>query len=54
VTTAQIQGSCETEEPMLTISKVDEAIKKLKNNKATGMDLTHSELMQYAEAEYVK
>jgi hypothetical protein len=39
MTIVQNQGSPEVEEPVLTITEVEQAIKKQDNNKAPGMDL---------------
>jgi hypothetical protein len=36
------------------IKEVEQAIKKLKNNKAPGMDLITAELVKFAGPEYVK
>lgn len=54
MTIVQNQGSPEVEEPVLTITEVEQAIKKQDNNKAPGMDLIQAELMKYAGPEYIK
>ncbi|PNF17083.1 hypothetical protein B7P43_G16092 [Cryptotermes secundus] len=48
------QGSFEAEEPVPTLKEVEQAIKKLKNNKASGMDLITAELVKFAGPEYAK
>ncbi|PNF42710.1 hypothetical protein B7P43_G14181 [Cryptotermes secundus] len=48
------QGNFEAEEPVLTIKEVEQAIKKLKNKKAPGMDLITAELVKFAGPEYAK
>jgi hypothetical protein len=48
MTIVQNQGSPEVKELVPTISEVEQAIKKLENNKALGMDLIQAELMKYA------
>ncbi|PNF29172.1 hypothetical protein B7P43_G11860 [Cryptotermes secundus] len=48
------QGNFDTEEPAPTIKEVEQAIKKLKNNKAPGMDLIMEELVKFAGPEYAK
>ncbi|PNF36727.1 hypothetical protein B7P43_G12357 [Cryptotermes secundus] len=48
------QGNFETEEPAPTIKDVEQAIKKLKNNKAPGMDLITAELVKFSDPEYTK
>jgi hypothetical protein len=48
------QGNFEAEEPVPTIKEVEQAIKKLKNNKAPGMDLITAELVKFAGPEYAK
>jgi hypothetical protein len=53
-TIVQNQGNSETEEPVPTINEVEQAIKKLKNNKAPGMDLIPGELVKLAGPEYIK
>jgi hypothetical protein len=54
VTTVQKQGNFETEEPIPTINKIEQAIKRLRNNKAPGIDLILAELVKFAGPEYVK
>ncbi|PNF23609.1 hypothetical protein B7P43_G04761 [Cryptotermes secundus] len=48
------QGNFDAEEPAPTIKEVEEAIKKLKNNKAPGMDLITAELVKFAGPEYAR
>ncbi|PNF23327.1 hypothetical protein B7P43_G15831, partial [Cryptotermes secundus] len=48
------QGFFEAKEPAPTIKEVEQAIKKLKNNKALGMDLVTAELVKFAGPEYAK
>jgi hypothetical protein len=40
--------------PAPTIDGVEQAIMKLKNNKAPGLDLVQSEIIKYAGPEWVK
>lgn len=54
MTIVQNQGNPEIEEPVPTVNEVEQAIKKLKNNKAPGMDLIPAELVKFAGPEYVK
>jgi hypothetical protein len=55
MTIVQNQRSPEVEEPVSTISEVrEQAIKRLENNKAPGMDLIQEESIKYAGPEYVK
>jgi hypothetical protein len=51
--TIESQENPEIAEPVLTTAKVEEAIKKLKKNKAPGMDLIQAELVKYAGPEYI-
>ncbi|PNF39929.1 hypothetical protein B7P43_G17235, partial [Cryptotermes secundus] len=48
------QGNFEAEESAPTIKEVEQTIKKLKNNKAPGMDLITAELVKFAGPEYAK
>jgi hypothetical protein len=48
------QGNFETEEPVPTINEIEQAIKRLRNNKATGIHLIPEELVKFAGPEYVK
>jgi hypothetical protein len=54
MTIAQNQGNFETEEPVPTINETEQAIKKLRNNKAPKIDLIPAELVKFAGPEYVK
>jgi hypothetical protein len=54
MTTVQKQGNSETEEPVPTINEIEQAIKRLRNNKAPGIDLIPAELVKFAGPEYVK
>jgi hypothetical protein len=49
----QNRGNPEIEDPVPTINEVDQAIQKLKNNEAPGMDLIKAELVKLAGPEYV-
>jgi hypothetical protein len=54
MTMVQNQGNFETEEPVPTINKIEQAIKRLRNTKAPGIDLIPAELVKIAGPEYVK
>jgi hypothetical protein len=54
MTTVQKQGNSETEEPVPTINEIEQAIKRLRNNKAPGIDLIPAELVKFSGLEYVK
>jgi hypothetical protein len=54
MTMVQKQGNFETEEPVPTINEIEQAIKRLRNNKAPGIDLIPAELVKFAGPEYVK
>jgi hypothetical protein len=54
MTTVQKQGNSETKEPVPTINEIEQAIKRLRNNKAPGIDLIPAELVKFAGPEYVK
>jgi hypothetical protein len=42
------------EEPEPTINEIEQAIKRLRNNKAPGIDLILAELVKFSGPEYVK
>ncbi|PNF28690.1 hypothetical protein B7P43_G07879, partial [Cryptotermes secundus] len=48
------QGNFKAEEPAQTIKEVEQTIKKLKHNRAPGMDLIREELVKFAGPEYAK
>jgi hypothetical protein len=48
------QGNSETKEPVPTTNEVEQAFKKLRYNKAPGIDLIPAELVKFAGPEYVK
>jgi hypothetical protein len=50
----QNQGTFEMEESVPTIDEIEQAIKKLRNNKVPGIDLIPAELVKFAGPEYVK
>jgi hypothetical protein len=50
----QNQGNFETEEPVLIINEIEQAIKRLGNNKAPRINLIPAELVRFAGPEYVK
>jgi hypothetical protein len=54
MTTVQKQGNSETEEPVPTINEIEQAVKRLRNNKAPGIDRIPAELVKFAGPEYVK
>jgi sorting nexin-29 len=54
VTTVQKQGNSETEAPVPTINEIEQAIKRLRNIKAPGIDCILAELAKFAGPEYVK
>jgi hypothetical protein len=54
MTTVQKQGNSETEEPVPTINEIEQAIKRLRNNNALGIDLIPAELVKFADPECVK
>jgi Mn-dependent DtxR family transcriptional regulator len=45
MTMVQNQGNSEMEEPIPTINEIEQAIKKLRNNKAPGIDFIPAELV---------
>jgi hypothetical protein len=54
MTMVEKQGNVETEEPVPTINEIEQTIKRLRNNKAPGIDLILAELVKFAGPEYVK
>jgi hypothetical protein len=50
----QNQGNFEMEEPVPTINEIEQTIKRLRNNKAPGIDLIPAELVKYVGPEYIK
>jgi hypothetical protein len=48
------QGNFETEGPVPTTNEIEQAIKRLRNNKTPGIDLFLAELVKFASPEYVK
>jgi hypothetical protein len=54
MTMVQKLGNVETEEPVPTINEIEQAIKRLRNNKAPGIDLIPAELVKFAGPVYVK
>jgi hypothetical protein len=50
----QKQENSETEEPVPAINEIEQAIKRLRNNKAPGIYLIPAELVKFAGPEYVK
>jgi hypothetical protein len=54
MTTIQKQANSETEEPVPTLNEIEQAIKRLRNNKAPGIDLIPAELVKFAGLEYVR
>jgi hypothetical protein len=54
MTMVQKQENFETEEPVPTINEIEQAIKRLRNHKAPGIDLIPAELVKFAGPEYVK
>jgi hypothetical protein len=48
MTMVQNQGHFEIEEPVPTINEIEQAIKRLRNNKVPGIDLILAELVKFA------
>jgi sorting nexin-29 len=48
MTMVQKQGNSETEEPVPTINEIEQAIKRLRNIKAPGIDLIPAKLVKFA------
>jgi hypothetical protein len=54
MTSVQKQRNSETEVLVPIINEIEQAIKRLRNNKAPGIDLIPAELVKFASPEYVK